>query len=197
MTADLNFDDYFLNHSYLSEEWLRTLLLDYRENFASAWNSDLEQQLQDEERHARMCRNILLQRACLITDDTKYSLAEVFYKGVGGLDLRVVHSDWQLNAICLLIERRAHFLYKMYLRYGRDEEYKKIIAMILEDEMRHNVVHDEQVRKTNSPYYLSLQSMDRFVFGDYLNKKYLSTQSGRHVFLNVEFWRDIFNDKIC
>jgi hypothetical protein len=79
------FDHFFMNHAYLSEYWLQEYLRRFKVEHSSHWDQALEEQLDDEIRHTKMCHAALAHQGITPIHDLKFSIQERLYGRIGNL----------------------------------------------------------------------------------------------------------------
>lgn len=189
---NFNFDDAFMCHSHASEVWLAMFLSRVKERNLIEWDEDLEVQLQDEKRHALMFKSVIKKFAKFEQYKIETSIQEAIYESLGGYDFSKIKTRSELNAVLFKIERRALFLYKMFLRVSRCDAYKDTVRTVVQDELRHSGVARLEVCDRTMR---DLEKVEIKVFGEYLPKKY-GVENRYSVFLNLNYWRDLFSGSL-
>ncbi|MCB0365050.1 MAG: hypothetical protein H6624_11730 [Bdellovibrionaceae bacterium] len=151
----------------------------------------LKGQVDDEERHTEMLRRVLELEGFPAEPSENLSMQKVIYQRVLGLDLNNTREDENLfHAVHTMVERRANWIYKMYLLNGTNERFKKVIKLIVKDERRHISGHRDQLVQTD-PKITALFDLDNWFFREYYPAHY-GTDSLQ---VNPTFWDDYFSNK--
>lgn len=179
-------DDAFINCAYVSEKWAAHSLETMKERFANRWNDIFERQYQDEVRHTKMLLGVLEKNSPVIYHNTKYSIQErLFVRGARSphFDLDVLDFDSFLT-VQYLMEKRAIWSYKVYMKVGQNETYKKILAQVIEDEKGH--FRSEEIRP-ESNVYKQVKDADHWLFRVYTVKGYAPIP-----LMNDRYWKFYF-----
>jgi len=187
-------DDLFLNFSYLSEKWLGNFLEIYKAQCPEGWTSEREEQLKDEKRHEAQLLFVLKKRCKDINYDLKYSIQEGVYKAVGLLDMGAARTPIQAEIVQNILERRASFLYRIYLGVGTDEGYKKVIREILNDEKKHLNIDNCQIK--SHEMFQVYSSLDRQLFIQ-IAEVYGSGKNRSESLMQIRFWDDLFSGNLA
>lgn len=171
-------DDYYMNFAYLSEKWL----FEYMDKlFSNSNDLELLEQLADEKKHTKMTFGALSKSIDNPIHDTNISIEQAIYADIG---------DWKIEkktfgALSWMVERRALFLYKMYMKKGTDVYYRKITNAILNDERKHIGFHD---KLTNDHY--KIKAIDKAIWTK-AHQVY-----GQNAMFELPFWEDLFQGKL-
>lgn len=178
-----NCEQAFANSAYLSELWAVRDLRRQKVQFSASWNAQRENQLQDEARHARRFLDYLQKTSSPVVSDLSYSMQVRLYGPY--VDLSATESVESAAAVHDLTEHRATWIYKTYLKHGRDLELKVICEEILEDEKTHFAINKGLSPSRDLQQHLA--SIDRKIFREELPRKF-----GRIMLFSEEFWKDYF-----
>lgn len=175
-------DAYFVHISYLSELWaVRDL-----EWGQAYFGIDLNEQTEDERRHAAILKALLVRNgASQLGDDLDFAFQNVMFRNTARIDLsRIPHRDVFLQ-MHNIMERRAVWIYRTYMRGGRDPEIKKVLTSLMEDEKGHT--HDldlsHEVTRT-------IHGTDQWLFGQHLRR-----YNGLNLLACTDFWTDYYNKR--
>lgn len=164
-----NVENAFINSAYLSEKWAVTQLMSFKKANPSLWDNDLEEQLNDEKRHANALHGFLSQRTERIQhDELSWSMQVRLYEFCSGIDFTAYKKKDQFIAMQLIMEKRAVWIYKVYNRFGNNEDLKKLFKVILKDELRH--------LKPCQPFcevtYNQIDNIDKWLFKTWIPKNF-------------------------
>jgi hypothetical protein len=173
-------DDYYMNFAYVSERWLFEFMMN---KYSDTHNAEWKTQIQDERRHTLMCLGALKKRTNHFVDDTTYSIEHAIYQDIGGYIPDTVE---KFSALSWIVEKRALFLYKMYLKNGKDDLYKKVTKSIINDERKHVRFHNEIITEEHR----KIKSIDKQIW------KAVNAVYGVNGMFEEEFWKDLFNDSL-
>lgn len=184
--AELINDHYFFNSAYLSELWAAQDLIEKRDSGLIA-GGQVEEQIEDELRHARMLKNSMINFGFQPVEDLSFSMHEVIYHQICCIDLKAVYgspvSFWGMHNI---MEKRALWNYRTYLRGGRIDEYKSVLKKIIDDEKGH--IKD----LASNPIVDLIAQMDRWVYRIHLAQHYNKMDLIRC----DSFWKDYFSGNL-
>lgn len=173
-----------MNSAYLSELWAVNDLLNFKKNFKLAWSDQREAQLQDEKKHARMCLSVLKTETQNVIYSLDYAMQETIFKKKWTLGH--ASSDEEFSAIQEVMENRALWIYRTYLKVGKNNRYKDVFkAIILDEKIHRQIGKEKNIRFT--PIYKSISTVDRYFFRTYLPSKY-----GQMLFSSPQFWNDYY-----
>jgi hypothetical protein len=181
---DKNIQEYFfINSAYLSELWAFENLKQMYVNKKFV-DEETYQQMIDEERHARMLRNILIQHNFNPIDELKFAMQEVLYKKVCHVDYSIYeHEKSEFSGMHTIMEKRAIWNYKTFLLGSKNDELKKVVRLIIKDEKQH-------IRKVpKSKNLMELEKQDRWLYRNYLYLKY----NKMNLLQCLEFWEKYFS----
>lgn len=172
-------DDYYMMFAYLSERWL----FEYMDKeFSNTDDEELLEQLADEKKHTRMTLGALSKVIDNPVHDTNISIEQAIYADIGGWEI----SKDTFSALSWIVERRALFLYKMYMKKGTDPYYRKITNAILDDERKHIGFHDEEITED----HLKIKAIDKAIWLR-AHEVY-----GANAMFELPFWQDLFAGKL-
>lgn len=172
-------DDYYMNFAYLSERWL----FEYMDKiFSDSDDEEILEQLADEKKHTRMTLGALNKVIDNPVHDTNISIEHAIYADIGGWD---INKD-TFSALSWIVERRALFLYKMYMKRGTDPYYRKIVNAILDDERKHISFHDDVITED----HLKIKAIDKAIWLR-AHEVY-----GADAMFELPFWEDLFAGKL-
>jgi hypothetical protein len=184
-------DDYYMNHVYLSELWLWQHM---EEKFSKHPSPRWQKQRIDEKKHTAMARGALLKTVnrdmSKINHDVGFSIEKIIFEEVGGIDVDSIPED-EFPAFCYVVERRAVFLFKCYLKYGKNEYYKKMTRRLIYDEADHLDLHKDTA--INMEAYKKYQVLDKKLWRE-ISKVYNTADVP--FFDNIQYWEDLFSHKI-
>ena len=170
-------DDYYMTFAYISEKWLFEYM---QENFAESDDEEILEQLADEKKHTKMCLGALNKTIDdPISHDTSFSIEQGIYANIGGWEI----NEDTFSALSWIVERRALFLYKNYMKHGKDDYYKKITKAILDDERKHIGFHDEVITDN----HLKIKAIDKAIW------KRAGEVYGPMAMFELPFWEDLFS----
>lgn len=184
-------DDYYMNHVYLSEYWLWKHM---EENFLNHPSHRWQKQRLDEKKHTAMTRGALFKNlnrdSTLINHNTDFSIEKILFEELGGVTVDNIPLD-DFPAFVYVVERRAVFLFKIYLKYGKNEYYKKVTRRLIHDEDDHLDLHKDTA--INMKAYKKYQEIDKSIWQK-ISKVY--TKDNIPFFDNIEYWEDLFSHKL-
>lgn len=184
-------DDYYMNHVYLSEFWLWQHM---EENFLDHPSPRWHKQRIDEKKHTAMARGALFKTLdrdmSKINHDTGFSIEKIIFEEIGGVDVDAITED-EFPAFVYVVERRAVFLFKFYLKYGKNEYYKKVTRRLIHDEDDHLDLHKNTA--INMEAYKKYHELDKKLWKE-ISKVY--TKNNVPFFDNIEYWEDLFSHKL-
>jgi len=173
-------DDYYMNFAYVSEKWLLEYMM---EHYSDSDNNEWIEQIKDERKHTLMCESVLRKQNIKYYDDTKFSIEHAIYGQLGNF---YPSNDEEFSALSWMVEKRALFLYRYYLRNGKNDLYKKITKGIIDDEIKHIGFHNEII----TPSHEKIKKIDKEIF------KQCNNIYGKHGMFGLTFWEDLFNDRL-
>jgi hypothetical protein len=173
-------DDYYMNFAYVSEKWLFEYMT---EHYADSDNEEWLEQIEDERKHTLMCEGALRKQNVNYYKDTTKSIEHAIYGELGNFYPK---NDEEFSALSWIVEKRALFLYRYYMRNGNNDLYKKITQGIIDDEMKHVGFHNEEI----TPSHERIRDIDKAIFTAF-NETY-----GRKGMFGQEFWEDLFTGKL-
>ena len=173
----------FANSAYLSELWAVKDLVRIKNADTASWSKEKEGQLQDEVRHARLLLGHLKQSGSPVVLDVEYSMQDRLYKPY--VDLSKSATAAEAAVVHDLTEHRATWIYKTYIRNGRDANLIAICEQILKDEKQHFAVNAGA--RTSDLLRDALKGIDREIFRSELPNRY-----GRVMLFSEEFWVDYY-----
>lgn len=184
-------DDYYMNHVYVSEYWL---WLHMEENFLNHSSERWQKQRKDEKKHAAMTRGALYKtlnrNSNLINHNLDFSIEKAIFENIGGIDVDKIGLD-EFPAFVYVVERRAVFLFKAYLKNGKNEYYKKVTRRLLFDEDDHLDVHKDTAM--NMQAFRKYRNIDKKIWRAISN---YYTIDDVPFFDNINYWQDLFNNKL-
>lgn len=158
-------DHYFMEMAYASELWAAEDLLMKTKLFPDPF---YEQQMKDEIRHARMLKSAMANEGFFTNANSSLGIQNVFFKGLAGLDLTQTGlSEDDFAGTHQILERRAVWGYRTYLRGGRIQSYKKVLAVIIEEEREHL-----KPFKPTTDWQKKVASADRWIYRGHLQSRY-------------------------
>ena len=184
-------DDYYMNHVYLSELWLWQHMEKFFSNHPSPrW----QKQRIDEKKHTAMSRGALFKslnrELNQINHNTDFSIEKIIFEEIGGIDVDSISKE-EFPAFVYVVERRAVFLFKYYIKNGKNEYYKKVTRRLIHDENDHLDVHRDTA--LNMEAYKKYQELDKKLWRE-ISKVY--SNDTVPFFDNIEYWEDLFSHKL-
>jgi rubrerythrin len=184
-------DDYYMNHVYLSEFWLWQHM---EKNFVNHPSLRWQKQRVDEKKHTAMTRGALFKTLNRnmekINHDPRFSIEKIIFEEIGGIDVDSITEE-EFPAFVYVVERRAVFLFKYYLKHGSNDYYKKVIKRLIHDEDDHLDIHKDTVINTEA--YRKYQQLDKKLWKE-ISKIY--STDNLPFFNNIEYWKDLFSHKL-
>lgn len=185
-------DDYYMNHVYLGELWLWKYM---EKNFSHTDNIRLQKQMYDEKKHSAMTRGALKKDLKkrdikIFYTDTKFSIEHCIYQDLCGIDVDNLHPSY-FPAFVYVVERRATFLFKNYVKYGKNEYYKKMTKRLIHDEIDHLDIHKQ--KNNADEIFLFFKKCDSTVWKK-ISEVY--TNKNQAFFYNKQYWEDMFSGQL-
>ena len=182
-----NNDYYFIHISYLSELWAVKDLSWGAEYF----NIDLSEHIQDEVNHAKILKALLNdlkdeQNLVKNVDDLTYSFQNIIFLNTGRFNLSRLKDLDAFKQMHNIMEHRAAWIYKTYMRGGKNEKIKKVLKKIIEDEKEH--VHNLVI---DNFYAKHIYNLDNHLFLNQLRKKY----NNLNLLSSNQFWNDYYKNQ--
>ena len=176
----------FANSAYLSELWAIRDLARVRALDPLRWGPQLDEQLRDEVRHARMLLEFLKSSSTEIVVDLNYSMQERLYRQY--VDLGTSKTVGEVCAVHDVTEWRAAWIYRTFLKTGESAQLKQISSEILEDEKRHASMTGEVISSGEASLLTSaLRGIDRRLF-----RRDIPERFGRQLLHSSSFWSFYF-----
>jgi len=184
-------DDYYMNHVYLSEFWLWQYM---EKHFINHPSYRWQKQRLDEKKHTAMTRGALFKTTNrdinAINHNLNYSIEKSIYENIGGIDVDNLPLE-DFPAFVYVVERRATLMFKIYIKTGKNDYYKKVLKRIVHDEADHLDIHKDTAITTDA--YLRYQEIDKKIWNDISN---IYTNKNTAYFNNIQYWKDLFSDKL-
>ena len=179
-------DHHFMEVSYWSELWAAR---DLRQKAARYPSLKLNAQTEDEFRHAAMLVDAMRGEGHRLRGSLANAMQNAFFHRLGHLDLDGFGNEseelfWGLHDV---MERRAIWCYKTYLRGGKVERYKATIRRILQDEKGHITE-----ATSRHPKVRHLRHVDAQVFRRYIPSHFRDL----NLIARPEFWQSYFGGKL-
>ena len=177
----------FINSAFLSELWAAHDL-EEKKSYFKIPDVLIDQQIEDEYRHAKMLRKSIENYGIKPILDTKYAMQNIIYKSVCGLNLKNTYSSmdlfWSMHEI---MEKRAIWNYKTFNLGGKSATYKSILKNILLDEKNHL-----KKKEISNPKSEHISKLDRWVHRIHFFKFY----NRMNLLDSPKFWEDYFSDNL-
>ena len=189
---DFTVDDYYMNHTYAGELWLWKYM---EKHFSHSDNPRIIKQLNDEKKHSAMTRGALKKdlRKRNIThfyNDVKYSIENVIYEDLCDIDVNHLNPK-NFSEFVYVVERRASFLFKMYIKYGTNEYYKKMTKRLIHDEEDHLDIHKH--KHNDSSVLQHYKKCDSLVWNKIAS---VYANDNKSFFHNKQYWEDMFSGEL-
>ena len=189
---DFTVDDYYINHIYASELWLWKYM---DKHFSHSNNTRIIKQLNDEKKHSAMARGALkkdLRRRNIehFYTNIRYSIENAIYEDLCGIDVDNLNPDY-FPEFVYVVERRATFLFKMYVKHGTNEYYKKMTKRLLHDDEDHLDIHKHKHNDSSILQYY--KKCDSLIWNKIAS---VYTKDNKSFFHNRQYWEDLFSGKL-